>query len=77
MTRCSKASFASLGIRIPDESLGREGETIPNKPIVTGKTKGPDVTTVQPTTLGELAEDESSRFSSIDDKSPFTLICLP
>src|SRR5580704_10630756 len=30
-------------------------ETIPNKPIITGATKGPDVTTVQPTTLGELA----------------------
>jgi hypothetical protein len=30
-------------------------ETIPNKPIITGKTKGPDVITVQPTTLGRLA----------------------
>jgi hypothetical protein len=30
-------------------------ETIPNKPIITGKTKGPDVVTVQPATLGHLA----------------------
>jgi hypothetical protein len=30
-------------------------ETIPNKPIVTGKTKGPDVITLDPATLGHLA----------------------
>jgi len=30
-------------------------ETIPNKPIITGKTKGPDVITAQPATLGRLA----------------------
>ena len=30
-------------------------ETIPHKAIITGKTKGPDVITVQPATLGELA----------------------
>jgi hypothetical protein len=30
-------------------------ETIPNKPIITGKTKGPDVITVQPGSLGALA----------------------
>jgi hypothetical protein len=30
-------------------------ETVPNKPIVTGKTKGEDVSTVQPGTLGDLA----------------------
>jgi len=30
-------------------------ETIPNKPIITGQTKGPDVITVQPERLGELA----------------------
>jgi hypothetical protein len=27
-------------------------ETIPNKPIITGKTKGPDVITLDPATLG-------------------------
>lgn len=30
-------------------------ETIPNKAIITGKTKGPDVITVQPGSLGHLA----------------------
>ena len=30
-------------------------ETIPNKPIIAGKTKGPDVITVQPGSLGRLA----------------------
>ncbi|HEX8816554.1 MAG TPA: hypothetical protein VF753_13740 [Terriglobales bacterium] len=30
-------------------------ETIPNKPIVTGKTEGPDVVTLPPATLGGLA----------------------
>jgi hypothetical protein len=39
-------------------------ETIPNKPIVTGKTKGPDVTTLPPAklesaTLGQLARGAS------------------
>jgi len=40
----------------PDTVLtGYAYETIPNKPIITGKTKGPDVITVQPATLGHLA----------------------
>ncbi len=30
-------------------------ETVPNKAIITGKTKGPDVITVQPASLGHLA----------------------
>ena len=30
-------------------------ETIPNKPIITGKTKGPDVITIHPGSLGHLA----------------------
>jgi hypothetical protein len=30
-------------------------ETVPNKPIITGQTTGPEVITVQPETLGELA----------------------
>jgi len=34
-------------------------ETIPNKPIVTGKTKGPDVITLEPASLGRLAEGAS------------------
>jgi hypothetical protein len=35
-------------------------ETIPGKPIITGKTKGPDVVTLQPATLGHLATGASA-----------------
>jgi hypothetical protein len=35
-------------------------ETIPNKPIITGKTKGPDVVTLDPATLGHLAQGASA-----------------
>jgi hypothetical protein len=35
-------------------------ETIPDKPIITGKTKGPDVVTLQPATLGHLATGASA-----------------
>lgn len=31
-------------------------ETVPNKPIITGKTKGPDVITLEPVTLGRLGQ---------------------
>jgi hypothetical protein len=34
-------------------------ETIPNKPIITGKTKGPDVITLKAATLGRLAQGAS------------------
>jgi hypothetical protein len=34
-------------------------ETIPNKPIITGKTKGPDVITLEPAALGHLAQGAS------------------
>jgi hypothetical protein len=34
-------------------------ETVPNKPIITGKIKGPDVVTVQPGSLGHLAAGAS------------------
>jgi hypothetical protein len=35
-------------------------ETVPNKPIIAGKTKGPDVITVQPASLGHLAHGASA-----------------
>jgi hypothetical protein len=35
-------------------------ETTPNKPIITGKTKGPDVITVEPASLGHLAQGASA-----------------
>jgi len=34
-------------------------ETIPKKPITTGKTKGPDVVTLEPATLGRLGQGAS------------------
>jgi len=34
-------------------------ESVPGKPIITGKTKGPDVATVQPASLGHLAAGAS------------------
>jgi len=34
-------------------------ETVPNKPIITGKTKGPDVVTLEPATLGRLGQGAS------------------
>jgi len=51
-------------IKIPDYLdhylTGYAYETTPNKPIITGKTKGPDVITVQPATLGHLAAGASA-----------------
>jgi hypothetical protein len=35
-------------------------ETIPGKPIITGKTKGPDVITLEPASLGNLARGAST-----------------
>jgi len=40
--------------------IGYAYETIPNKPIITGKAKGPDVVTVQPASLGQLATGASA-----------------
>jgi len=53
---------ASIGSRddISATLTGYAYETIPNKPIITGKTKGPDVITVQPTSLGHLAAGASA-----------------
>jgi len=36
-------------------------ETIPNKPIIAGKTKGPDFITLQPGSLGRLAQGSAGR----------------
>ncbi len=36
-------------------------ETIPNKPIIAGKTKGPDVITLEPGSLGALAAGAAGR----------------
>jgi len=42
-------------LQIQATITGYAYETIPNKPIIAGKTKGPDVITVQPGSLGRLA----------------------
>jgi len=48
---------ASIGNRddISATLTGYAYETVPNKPIITGKTKGPDVITAEPASLGHLA----------------------
>jgi hypothetical protein len=38
-------------------------ETVANKPITTGKTKGPDLITVRADNLGRLAQGSAGRFS--------------
>jgi hypothetical protein len=40
--------------------IGYAYETIPNKPIIAGKTNGPDEVTVQPASLGHLATGASA-----------------
>lgn len=52
--------WARLNVSCPGSDVegtltGYAYETVPNKPIVTGKTKGPDVVIVQPGSLGALA----------------------
>jgi hypothetical protein len=47
-------------LRYQEVLTGYAYETVPNKPIITGKTKGPDVVTVQPASLGHLANGASA-----------------
>jgi hypothetical protein len=46
--------------RVTATLTGYAYETVANKPIIAGKTKGPDVVTVQPASLGHLAHGASS-----------------
>jgi hypothetical protein len=47
---------------VPNARLtGYAYETIPNKPVITGQTKRPDVTTVQPGSLGRLSRGSAGR----------------
>ena len=50
-----RASTKGKGFTFSATVTGYAYETIPNKPIIAGKTKGPDVITVEPGSLGELA----------------------
>jgi hypothetical protein len=59
--------WARLNVRVAKEGFtiravltGYAYETIPNKPIIAGKTHGPDVITVEPATLGHLARGASA-----------------
>jgi len=48
------------GVNITATLTGYAYETIPNKAIIAGKTKGPDVIAAQPATLGNLAAGASA-----------------
>jgi len=47
-------------ISITATLTGYAYETIPNKPIIAGKTHGPDVITLQDASLGHLARGASA-----------------
>ncbi len=49
------------GLNIVGLLTGYAYETIPNKPIITGKMKGPDVVTLEPGSLGRLAQGSAGR----------------
>ena len=54
----TRYGWARLTVYMPGIDAWLTGyayETVPNKPIITGKTKGPDVVTVHSGTLGSLA----------------------
>jgi hypothetical protein len=53
---CDKSS---QGQRLNAILTGYAYETIPNKPIITGKISGPDVMTLEPGSLGALAAGAS------------------
>jgi hypothetical protein len=57
--------WARLSVQVGSVNInatltGYAYETIPNKPIIAGKTKGPDAITVQPASLGHLAAGASA-----------------
>jgi|HubBroStandDraft_6_1064221.scaffolds.fasta_scaffold01558_2 hypothetical protein len=52
-------NLTNAGRGITATLTGYAYETIPNKPIITGKTKGPDVITPEPASLGQLAQGAS------------------
>ncbi len=52
--------WAQVSSGHPVEVVNYAYETIPNKPIIAGKTHGKDVITVQPATLGHLARGASA-----------------
>ncbi len=55
-----KRLSSQYGAGFPAVITGYAYETISNKPIIAGKTKGPDVVTVEPASLGHLARGASA-----------------
>jgi hypothetical protein len=51
----ARLSVPAQGFQTSPVLTGYAYETVPNKPIITGKIKGPDVITLDPATLGHLA----------------------
>jgi hypothetical protein len=51
----ARLSVPAKGFQISPVLTGYAYETVPNKPIITGKIKGQDVITLDPSTLGHLA----------------------
>jgi hypothetical protein len=58
--RLNVSARAQDGADIIATLTGYAYETTPNKAIIAGKTKGPDVVTVQPATLGHFAQGASA-----------------
>jgi hypothetical protein len=56
----ARLSVQASGTSITSTLTGYAYETIPNEPIIAGKTKGPDVITAQPASLGHLAAGASA-----------------
>jgi hypothetical protein len=51
----ARLSVQVKNVRVTGTLTGYAYETVPHKPIIAGKTKGPDVMTVAPASLGALA----------------------
>jgi hypothetical protein len=56
----ARLNVSCSNLRVRATLTGYAYETIPDKSIITGKTKGPDVVTIQPATLGHLAAGASA-----------------
>jgi hypothetical protein len=57
----ARLDVQTSGGNITGTLTGYAYETVPNKPIIAGKTKGPDVITVEPGSLGRLAQGSAGR----------------
>ena len=62
----SHYGWARFSVKVKGKEItailtGYAYETTPNKPIIAGKTKGPDVITVDPGSLGRLAQGSAGR----------------